>query len=497
MKHIEKHYEEEDAECDVEEEDDDGITTKPPALKTVLKNIMPFTDQRIHRYSGDKILIPDNLSNEQLANIVETAIKAKENYVKINHTFKYPVLEGAYALTQTIERRYGIVATKTLKGFMDMDIYSEVYNLRIDNSKSVMIVFGAVSLPNFDNKSYLKSSATITEEGEFVFHLGGLIKESFRNDVDEIIKDMHLYLEENSIYRNRAIKISFPPSDYDLDLWTPNQFAPEFFDLADIKESDLIVNENILNAMKACIWKPIENLNELKKMKISAKRGVLLEGKYGTGKTLCALITAKKAIENGWTFIYLKNPENFVNAIYFAKLYQPAIIFIEDIDHLVGGGRNDKINDILNTVDGIELKDSNIMYVFTTNNMHSITKAMVRPGRIDAIINMEAPDKSSASRLIEKYAGNLLSQEVNINKVAEVYAGVMPAMIRESVDRAKLIALDREDKTINENDLITSIQGLRRHIDLLEENQVETDQFRKNAEYFLEKVAGLIASKII
>jgi SpoVK/Ycf46/Vps4 family AAA+-type ATPase len=73
--------------------------------------------------------------------------------------------------------------------------------------------------------------------------------------------------------------------------------------------------------------------------KVPLKRGVLLEGPYGTGKTLTAFVTAKKCVENGWTFIMLDRVAALKEALTFARMYAPAVVFAEDIDRSVEGER--------------------------------------------------------------------------------------------------------------------------------------------------------------
>ncbi len=173
------------------------------------------------------------------------------------------------------------------------------------------------------------------------------------------------------------------------------------------------------------------------KARIPLKRGILLEGPYGCGKTMSANVTSKICIENGWTFILLDDVGALKDALLFAQRYAPAVVFSEDIDRVIEQ-RDDRGNDLLNTIDGILAKDSQVITVLTTNFVEKLDKAMLRPGRLDAVISLRAPDADSVQRLVNIYARGLLADGENLIAVGEALAGNIPATIREVVERSKL-----------------------------------------------------------
>ena len=69
------------------------------------------------------------------------------------------------------------------------------------------------------------------------------------------------------------------------------------------------------------------------------------------------------------------------------------------------------MDEILNVIDGIESKGTEIITVLTTNNLGNITSAMLRPGRLDAIVSVRAPDAKAAQQLVRLYAGTLLAAD--------------------------------------------------------------------------------------
>jgi transitional endoplasmic reticulum ATPase len=66
---------------------------------------------------------------------------------------------------------------------------------------------------------------------------------------------------------------------------------------------------------------------------------------------------------------------------------------------------------------------------------------MLRPGRLDAVIAFVPPDAEAAERLIRAYAGKLLAPGTDLKHAGAALAGRIPAVVREAIERAKLVAI--------------------------------------------------------
>ena len=119
---------------------------------------------------------------------------------------------------------------------------------------------------------------------------------------------------------------------------------PEFFDIRNVTEGDMIHNRVTQSIIETSILSPIKNEQACRKHGIPLKRGVLLEGRYGTGKTPTARVTAKVAVDHGWTFIVIAKAEGLSAAPSAAQRYQPAVVFAEDIDRF--GDRTERASTI-------------------------------------------------------------------------------------------------------------------------------------------------------
>jgi SpoVK/Ycf46/Vps4 family AAA+-type ATPase len=211
---------------------------------------------------------------------------------------------------------------------------------------------------------------------------------------------------------------------------------------------------------------PLKHTAACRANKVPLKRGILLEGKYGTGKSLTARVTAKVATDHGWTFIMLNRSQGLKQAIEFARAYQPCVIFAEDIDR-AADRENEDVNDLVNLLDGLITKNMEMMVVLTTNFIDKIDRSLLRPGRFDAVISIDAPDAETSAKIVRAYAGPLLAADADLTEVGETTAGMIPASIREVVERAKLGMLTEGRDNIAPNDLLASALGMQRHMALL------------------------------
>jgi hypothetical protein len=82
---------------------------------------------------------------------------------------------------------------------------------------------------------------------------------------------------------------------------------------------------------------------------------------------------AKEAIKNSWSFIYLKSPKLLADTLRMSKTLDKngngIIVFVEDIDQVTRGDRDAALQDILNTLDGGDTKNMNVISLFTTNQL--------------------------------------------------------------------------------------------------------------------------------
>jgi transitional endoplasmic reticulum ATPase len=134
------------------------------------------------------------------------------------------------------------------------------------------------------------------------------------------------------------------------------------------------------------------------------------------------------------------------------------------------------VDGILNTLDGVGTKESEIITILTTNHVDNINKAMLRPGRLDAVLTVTPPDGPTAVKLARQYARGLLDDSNALELAGQEMAGMIPAVIREVVERSKLWAIGRAGGDLSKlaltaDDLVGAAQGMQDHLTLLAEEQ--------------------------
>jgi hypothetical protein len=177
------------------------------------------------------------------------------------------------------------------------------------------------------------------------------------------------------------------------------------------------------------------------------KRGMLLHGAPGTGKTLTAMYLAGRMPDRTVLLITGRGMGLLEQACAMARTLQPATIILEDVDLIAeertqqGIGCAPLLFELLNQMDGLA-DDADILFVLTTNRPDLLEPALAaRPGRIDQAVEVPVPDAECRRRLFELY-GRGLNVSTPLETYVERTAGASAAFIRELLRKAALFAAD-------------------------------------------------------
>ena len=328
--------------------------------------------------------------------------------------------------------------------------------IAIDYKKTDSVLWGTFELPGTEGGK-VTCDGTRGKYGLPVFVLSAELKQKYEPVFNEIVKRLQARLESHSIYRGKALKIDF------------EQQQIEFLDVENFDSSKLVYPKITEKLLYDNLHVPLRHLNLCKQTGVPTKRGLLLAGPYGTGKTVQAFYAGQVAVQNGWGFVFLNDVRQLAMAIQFVKQYGRTLIYSEDIDQAVSGDRNADMQQILNHMDGIDTKEQDVMFLFTTNHLEKIEKALLRPGRIDVAIQIGAPDEEAVARLVHVYAGAKLDKSFKGDGVGRILAGQIPAVIREAVERSKLSAIGRAKTSeflLTDEDIETGAHSVMQQVDL-------------------------------
>ncbi len=475
----------------------DSITQHDPQSKkeeeeremTTAKETTTVVDVDVVRF-GEKIVIPEGLDIKAAIGALTRKAAEEDQDIQISHDFNLTPPEGAIAFLRTLTEMFGFVSPRETPGFFGPKPPTFV-TIETSPDTTESVPWDRMSIPGI--VGWLQPSINWVNDTPR-FRLSGLVKGKNKAMVQKIADNIKK--RTDSLYRGKAIFASFPLPGTTESI---DDYFPKFMKLPNVSETDLIFSEEIQDLINTALFTPIEHSQACRDNGISLKRGILLEGPYGTGKTLTATVTARKCVANGWTFIYLKNVKELPQAINFAKVYAPAAIFAEDIDQVLSDPdhRDEEVNLILNSIDGIDSKGIEILTVLTTNNVEKITTAMLRPGRLDTVVPVRAPDAGAAIRLVKLFAGDQIAVDQDFTEVGTRLAGCIPAMIQEVVKRSKLGAVRRAASggvlEITARDVEVSAMSMIAHMKLLAPKVPDTRSDRERAAEILgDKVGGAL-----
>jgi len=192
-----------------------------------------------------------------------------------------------------------------------------------------------------------------------------------------------------------------------------------------------------------------------------------------TGKTLLAFKLAKDAINNNWVFIYLKDPTLLAKTLRLAKILDKngngVIIFTEDVDQVTRGKRDSALQDILNTLDGGDTKNMNVISLFTTNHIELIEPTFLRGKRIGSIISLGFLDEPTTVKFLHhSFPKEEYNLPKNLSKVAQYVAknNIAPAFMAEIVESIKSKMIYQEDNIVKEEYLLGSVDSYIRQVNL-------------------------------
>ena len=205
-------------------------------------------------------------------------------------------------------------------------------------------------------------------------------------------------------------------------------------------------------------------------------KGVLLVGPPGTGKTLLAKAVAGEAAVPCFSISGSEFVEMFVGVgasrvrslFEQAKEAAPSIIFIDEIDAVgrqrgtgLGGGHDEReqtLNQLLVEMDGFEKNDA-VVLIAATNRVDVLDPALLRPGRFDRQIVVDAPDVKGREKILQVHSKDKpIGSDVDLSKVAKLTPGFTGADLANLMNESALLTARRGKKIITQQEVSESME---------------------------------------
>ena len=283
-------------------------------------------------------------------------------------------------------------------------------------------------------------------------------------------------------------------------LWTNDKPCVTFDDVAGCEEAKTELTE---------IIQFLKHPKRYQKLGGRIPKGVLLLGPPGTGKTLMARAVAGEANVPFFSISGADFVEMFVGVgasrvrdlFEQGKKHAPAIVFIDEIDAVgrhrgagLGGGHDEReqtLNALLVEMDGFE-PNTNIIVLAATNRPDVLDTALVRPGRFDRQVVVDAPDLRGRHGILKVHTRKIPMKDVNLETIAKGTPGLVGADLENIVNEAALLAARKEKSNVNMDDFEEAkdkvMMGVERKSMLLSDEEKELTAYHESGHALVAKL---------
>ncbi len=286
-------------------------------------------------------------------------------------------------------------------------------------------------------------------------------KEAAMNALRRVLPEIK-WKEGGELPKDVLEKLVVKKEDFEhaLRVVEPSGMREVLVEIPKVKWEDIGGLEEVKQKLKEMVEWPLKHPEAFKRLGIKPPKGILLYGPPGCGKTLLAKAVAN---ESGANFISVKGPEVLTmwvgeserkirELFKRAKQVAPSIIFFDEIDALAPkrgvyyGTRVTEtiVSQLLTEISGLEeLKD--VVIIAATNRPDLIDPALLRPGRIDRLVLVPAPDEKGRLEILKVHTRNMpLDKDVDLKELAKKTEGFSGADLEALCREAAMNAL-RED----------------------------------------------------
>jgi hypothetical protein len=262
-----------------------------------------------------------------------------------------------------------------------------------------------------------------------------------RETAEKFVAEIRSAMRKRSVYRGRVISLSSG------GVWNSAEIT--FHSLPEVSRQRIILPKGLLERIELQTIGFGQKGAQLLAAGRHLKRGILLHGAPGTGKTLTAMYLAGRMRDRTTLLLTGRGLGLVSRTCALARMLQPSIVILEDVDLIAEertkagqGCATPVLFELLNEMDGLS-DDVDVIFLLTTNRPDLLEPALAsRPGRVDMAIEIPLPDEDGRRSLFALYGAGLKLELTDIDRFIKRTEGASPAFIRELFRKAALFAAD-------------------------------------------------------
>lgn len=412
------------------------------SLYSIIIDIARGQGKQIIDYPERWLLPEDQTDVDEtlMASLTTNLVIAYTNYINVVYYLSFDYL---------VHTKYSIVKSFLMRGDEHRPPYKSKFDISLDEQKEVVIQ-GIFHIINNENKKKLQ--VEVTEE---CITITGL---SADNEAEKFRETFEEELKNNDVFKNKTFTFT-------------DRLFPKFIKQSNIQKADVVLPKEIWKEIEINVINVFLKNKQYVKKNIPTKRGIILEGPPGNGKSLLVKYI-ENALADKVTFIYVTdalvaNPNSLSKIFDIARRYTPCVLILEDVDSIGAsreyGSPSFITAELLSRLDGLEeLVD--FVTIATTNFPEKIDDALKnRPNRFDRRIKIKLPSPERCAELLKislNHRGVLNIKNEEVKQISEKLNGFSGAQIKEVIITAQMIAL-YENREVEYKDLIQSVEFLK------------------------------------
>jgi ATPase family associated with various cellular activities (AAA) len=259
--------------------------------------------------------------------------------------------------------------------------------------------------------------------------------------IQAVLGQIQTLTSERSVFRGQVI--SFGPEVFGAG----RQVPMNFLERPSVGRDQIVLPADVLDNIERQVLGVGRLAGRLLASGQHLKRGVLLHGAPGTGKTHTVGYLLGQMPEATVIVISGRALGRIREACSVARSLQPSIIVVEDVDLIAEQrearpGEHPLLFQLLNEMDGLN-SGTDVTFLLTTNRADLLEPALAnRPGRVDLAAELPLPDADARRQLIRLYQGHLVLDLARPETVIERTEGVTAAFLKELLRKAALLAAE-------------------------------------------------------